>query len=203
MTTREILFVVAGYLSGSVLYGYLLPQYFKKVDVTKESGDGNPGTANVFKCAGAPMGILVLCLELLKGFIPVHLAFGAVDPARSAFALILAAPVLGHAYPFWNLKKGGKSIAVSFGVLLGLLPIWTPVLLLAAFYLGFSLIIIIQPHFFRSVITFLLFFAGVLCTVPMESIVAGCLGISLIVIHKHFVRYQGEKLKIRILGSAR
>ena len=93
--------------------------------------------------------------------------------------------------------------AVSFGVLLGLIPIWMPVLLLAAFYLGFSLIIIIQPHFFRSVITFLLFFAGVLCTVPMESIVAGCLGISLIVIRRHLVRYQGEKLKIRILGLVR
>lgn len=202
-TVQELLFIVGGYLSGSVLYSYLLPKYLKKTDITQVSDDGNPGTANVFKCVGIPMGILVLCLELLKGFLPVHLALRTVAFSRNAFALILAAPVLGHAYPFWNLKKGGKSIAVSFGALLGLIPVWTPVLVLAAFYLSFSLIIIIQPHFFRSVITYLLFTGGVLCTVPIPSVVFGCAMISLIVIRKHFVRYQGEKLKIKIPGPVR
>lgn len=203
LTLQEILFIAGGYLSGSVLYSYLLPKLLKKIDITQESDDGNPGTANVFKCVGIPMGILVLCLELLKGFVPVHFAMRSVDLSKPVFALILAAPVLGHAYPVWGLKKGGKAIAVSFGVLLGIVPLWTPVLLLAAFYVSFSLIVIIQPHFFRSIITFLLFIVGVMFTVPVSSIVLGCTMISLIVVRKHFVRYQGEKLKIKIPGLVR
>ena len=199
-TVQELLYIIGGYLSGSVLYSYLLPKYFKKVDVMQESDDGNPGTANVFKCVGIPMGILVLCLELLKGFVPVHLALQTADISKKTFGLILAAPVLGHAYPVWNPQKGGKAIAVSFGVLLGLFPFWTPVLLLASFYISFSLIVIIRPHFFRSIFTFLLFIGGVVCMVPIPGIVVGCAIISLIVIRKHFVRYQGEKLKIAILG---
>ena len=105
------------YLSGSVLYSYLLPKALKGIDITAESPDGNPGTANAFTCAGIPIGILVLCMELLKGYLPVHLALREVNPARWSFALILAAPVFGHACPFFQPQKGGKAIAVSFGVL--------------------------------------------------------------------------------------
>lgn len=197
ITIREMLLIGAGYLSGSVLYSYYLPKYLKKINVMEASSDGNPGAANVFKYAGAPMGILVLFLELLKGFVPVHLAIGMVQPSRVVFGLILAAPVLGHAFPFLHPSKGGKSIAVSFGVLLGLVPFWTPVLLLAAFYICFSVIVVIQPHFFRSVFTFLLFMGCVFFRVREDGIVLGCVLISVTVIYKHFVRYQGERLQVR------
>lgn len=202
MTKEEFLFLIAGYLSGSVLYSYLLPKYLMKIDIMSMSEDGNPGTANVFKYAGAPMGIFVLCLELLKGYVPIHLAMQTLDISNSVFGLILAAPVLGHAYPFLNWKKGGKSIAVSFGVLLGLTPLWIPVLLLAACYLVFSLIIVIRPHFYRSVLTFLIFFAGVMWKVPLHSIVIGSGIISLTVICRHFLRYHGEKFKVLLPREA-
>ncbi|MDD3339650.1 MAG: glycerol-3-phosphate acyltransferase [Lachnospiraceae bacterium] len=198
ITIHEIFYIICGYLSGSVLYSYLLPKYLKHMDVTQVSNDGNPGAANVFMHAGIPMGILVLFLELLKGFIPIHMALRTLDPARLPFGLVLAAPVLGHAYPFLNRKRGGKAIAVSFGVLLGLFPICEPVFALIFFYLLFSLCIIIRPHFYRSIVTFLLFFGMVLLRVPMEGIVLGCGLIAAIVIRKHFVRYHGEKMEVRV-----
>lgn len=200
---REFGFVIVGYLSGSVLYSYLLPKYLMKVDVTKESSDGNPGAANAFLHAGVPMGILVLLLELLKGYLPVHIALRFVDSAKWVFGLVLAAPVLGHAYPFWGWRKGGKAIAVSFGVLLGLIPDWKPVLLLASCYLLFSLVIVIKPHFFRSVFTFLVFFAGIIWEKAAIGIVLGSGILSCVVIRKHLVRYQNERLEIRFPLIAR
>lgn len=201
MTGREMCFLLAGYLSGSVLYSYLLPKYLLKIDVTAESEDGNPGAANAFAHAGPLMGSIVLLLELLKGFLPVHFAIKMLDPSGIGFGLVMAAPVLGHAFPFWNLKKGGKAIAVSFGVLLGLIPHWTPVLILAALYLIFSLILVIRPHFYRSILTFALFFAGVAWKTTEKGIILGSGILSVIVIIRHFARYHGERLEIRIFGK--
>ena len=59
MTGKFLEYILIGYLSGSILYAYLLPRYLKHVDVTEKSGDGNPGAANAFLYAGIPMGILV------------------------------------------------------------------------------------------------------------------------------------------------
>lgn len=197
MNRWEVLYIFIGYMSGSVLYSYILPKYLLHIDVTEKSRDGNPGTANAFMYAGIPMGILVIALELLKGFLPVHLALERLDPSRLTFSLVLAAPVLGHAYPFWRWKNGGKAIAVSFGVLLGLYPVCAPVFYLIVFYLLFSLVIVVRPHFFRSVITFFLFFLCVLRKIRIPGIVLGCGLISTTVIRKHFMRYQGEKLEIK------
>lgn len=200
MNRWEVLYIAVGYLSGSVLYSYILPKYFLHIDVTEKSKDGNPGAANVFMYAGIPMGMLVIVLELLKGFLPIHFALQRLEPSRLAFALVLAAPVLGHAYPFWRVNNGGKAIAVSFGVLLGLYPICGPVFYLILFYLLFSLVIVIRPHFYRSVITFILFFFCVLSRVKIPGIILGCGIISITVIRKHFLRYHGEKFEVRIPG---
>lgn len=126
MDWEYLLFILLGYFSGSVLYARLLPRLLKGVDVTRQSGDGNPGTANAIQLAGWPVGLLSLGLELAKGAVPVFLAARHLDMSQTAFALVLAAPALGHAFPFGRFTKGGKAIAVSFGCLLGLLPLWQP-----------------------------------------------------------------------------
>ena len=97
---KYLLYTIMGYLSGSVLYASLVPRYFHHVDIRKVSDDGNPGTANVFKYVGFGAGCLVICMELLKAFIPVFVAAHRVDVSRLPFAFIMAAPVLGHAFPF-------------------------------------------------------------------------------------------------------
>ena len=55
---EALLFAALGYVMGSVMNGYLLPKYLKGIDITKVSEDHNPGTANVMKYAGVPVGIL-------------------------------------------------------------------------------------------------------------------------------------------------
>ena len=111
-------YILIGYLSGSVLYAYLLPRYLKHVDVTEKKRGRKSGAANAFLYAGIPVGVLVLVMELLKGFVPVHLAMGRLPAAEPLFGLVMAAPVLGHAFPWGKRRRGGKAIAVSFGVLL-------------------------------------------------------------------------------------
>ena len=118
----EVLFFMAvGYLMGSVLFGRILPKHFKDMDIEKVSADHNPGTANVMKYAGIPLGLLCLVLDIGKGYLPVLWAASVVGPVRLLFAGVMVAPVLGHAFPFWRDGRGGKAIAVSFGVLLGVL----------------------------------------------------------------------------------
>ena len=193
-------FILFGYISGSIMYAYLLPKLFLNMNICERSADGNPGVANVFLNAGTGIGILVLILELFKGFFPVFLAARALNLHHPMFAFVLAAPVMGHAFPLSMKFQGGKSIAVSFGVLLGLLPIWMPVCLLAAFYLLFSLVIVICPHFYRSIVTYGFLSISALLLFETFSLTAGCFLISAIVIFKHFRRYQGEKLEIRLFS---
>ncbi|MFR6392557.1 MAG: glycerol-3-phosphate acyltransferase [Roseburia sp.] len=196
------LFSIAGYLSGSILYAYWIPKILFQKDICALSPDGNPGTANAFVYGGFRAGILALLLELFKGFFPVVLALRTLDIDTPYMIPILIAPVLGHAFPLQfhpknSNKKGGKAIAVSFGVLLGIFPVVLPVLFLAAAYILFSVVLIIQPHLFRSIITFGVFCLLVFLFVPVLSIDFACLGIALLVIYKHLCAYQNEKLSIR------
>lgn len=193
-----IFFILAGYLLGSIRFGYLLPRWFCHVDVTEVSDDGNPGAANAFKYGGAVCGIAVLLGDLCKGYLPVRAAALAGLPGETAFALVMAAPVVGHAWPFLRWKKGGKAIAVSFGVLVGLFPFWRPLWTLVAYYLLFSLVIVIRPHLHRSIITFSLFALTVFLTVPVQAVVTGCALISVIVVVRHAVKYQGEKMEYEL-----
>lgn len=190
---------VIGYLSGSILYGYLIPKYINHVDVRAVSDDGNPGTANAFKYAGFWAGSTVILCELLKAFFPVYLAAKRVDPTRLPFAFIIAAPVAGHAFSVFFKGKGGKAIAASFGAVLALFPNMVPFTALVIFYIFFSTIIIVSPHLFRSIITFILFTVVVCLKVPVPSIRLGCLLIALITIRKHMMSYQGEALQVRTI----
>ena len=142
---------------------------------------------------------MILLLELAKGFFPVHIALHVLSPTDPLFALVLAAPVIGHAFPLFHPRMGGKAIAVSFGCLLGLYPDLRPVLTLAAFYLIFSLLLVIDPHLFRSMITYLCLCLNVLRTVPLAPIRYGTILISIVVILRHAVRYEKEPLQIRLL----
>lgn len=194
-----IFFMIIGYLSGSILYAYIIPKFFCGIDIRQISKDKNPGTFNAFSCAGIKVGIFVLLLELAKGFLPVFLAARFVSYRSSLFCLIMAAPVIGHAFPFLHPRQGGKAIAVSFGCLMGLYPFLTPLLYLIVFYLLFSVIIIIEPHLFRSIITFFCFTVSCIRTLPVRSFIYGSILISATVVLRHLLRYKKERLQIRFL----
>lgn len=151
---REIFFIVFGYLSGSVLYAPLLARLIKHTDIRAVSRDRNPGVANAFTYGGWFCGTISLLCELMKGFLPVWLYLqGRPDPTIF-LSLIIAAPVVGHIFPLFHHFHGGKGIAVSFGCLLGLYPFMTPVLMLAAIFLFFSLVVVVSPHYYRTLATY-------------------------------------------------
>lgn len=156
--TTVLLYILAGYLSGSVLFARLAAFFAKKPDLLDASEDGNPGAANAFRYGGFWCGTLTLLGDLGKGVWPVYLYChysGGPDLGAAALALVLCAPVVGHAFPIWHHFKGGKGIATSFGCLMGLLPMWQPLIVFALVFVFFSVVLRIDPHFYRTVVTYL------------------------------------------------
>lgn len=143
---RYVLFALAGYFLGAIRFSYLIPKWLCGVDVTAVSKDKNPGTANAMKYAGIPVGILCLILDMGKGFLPVFLAARFTDVQSFAFAAVVAAPILGHCFPVYHGFHGGKAVAVSFGVLIGLM--WDNLIVfgLVFWYLFMCLLRFVRPN---------------------------------------------------------
>lgn len=191
-------FSLLGFVLGSIHFAYLVPVLIKKVDIREIPSDHNPGVANAFMYGGFFCGLISLILELAKGFVPVFIAQYFLDIHSLLFVTVLVAPVLGHAFPFFQKEKGGKAITASFGVLLGLFPEFRPAVYLALFFIFFSLVVVVSPHSFRSVVTFGMFALCVFFTVKILSVQIGSFVIAAIVIYRHFIKYQGEPLSVRI-----
>jgi len=120
-----ILAIVLSYLLGSIPVGYILSRALKGIDV-RRYGSGNFGATNVFRVINPAAGIAVLILDMLKGLIPVTLFadfvlgnLGAYDQNLTRLILGLAA-VCGHNWTIFLNFKGGKGVAATAGVLLGL-----------------------------------------------------------------------------------
>jgi len=117
-------FVAAGYLLGSIPFGFLLARRVAGVDV-RRTGSGNIGATNVSRAAGRKIGALTLVLDAAKGAVPAAAAAAALgapgSPGPWAAATGLAA-FLGHVFPVWLRFRGGKGVATAFGVFLALSP---------------------------------------------------------------------------------
>ncbi len=161
MTTNSLVYTLAfmllGYLSGSVLYIRVAEKLFHK-NLTASSSDHNPGAFNAFKNGGFFAGSLTVFGDIFKGILPVALYLHLMPSLVTDWGVtfVLAAPVFGHIYSCFNHFHGGKGIAVSFGVLLALIPDWAPVLVLAALFLFFSLVVIVRPDSVKTALVFVL-----------------------------------------------
>lgn len=204
---RIILYSILGYLSGSILYGPIWARILHVGSITDESKDGNPGAANAYTYGGFTCGSLTLLCELFKGIIPVQLYLSTADelwPMENAmFAFVLAAPVIGHIFPIFNGFRGGKGIAVTFGCLLGILPVYQPVIIMALCFVFFSLIVRVSPHFYRTAVSYL----TALPLIALFSLKLGAVSVALgFVIITSFVGYklfrspeEREKVKVSLL----
>ena len=83
---------------------------------------------------------------------------------------------------------GRAKLLVSFGVLIGLLPLWRPLAALIFWYLLFIIVIPARSNTRKSVYTFLAFAVTVMLTVPYRTVLSGCILMSGIVIHKHCLK---------------
>ncbi len=121
-----ILVTLTGYLFGSIPTAIIAGKMLKKIDI-REHGSGNAGATNVFRVLGAKAGIIVLLIDMLKGFIPVFWIAGAIhtQPDTLIYYQILAAisAIAGHVWTIFAGFKGGKGVGTSAGVFLGLAPL--------------------------------------------------------------------------------
>ena len=112
--------VLFAYLIGSLSFAILLSQMFASAD-PRELGSGNPGASNMLRVAGKKLAFLTLLGDLLKGLLPVFLAYSCrLDTQQQAW--IGLAAVVGHLYPLYFHFHGGKGVATAAGMLLGLYP---------------------------------------------------------------------------------
>ncbi|MFO7640376.1 MAG: glycerol-3-phosphate 1-O-acyltransferase PlsY [Candidatus Competibacteraceae bacterium] len=113
-----LLFVVLGYLAGSIATAILVCRMLGLPD-PREEGSRNPGATNVLRFGGKKAAAITLAGDLLKGLLPVLLArLAGLDD--TGLALTALAAFLGHLYPVFFGFAGGKGVATAFGALLGL-----------------------------------------------------------------------------------
>ena len=182
-----LVFVIAGYLAGSILLSKIFVRAFGHGDVELESADGNPGTANAYMNGGFWCGTLVLLCDLGKGILPVAAFVHLVDEPGMMLIPVMIAPVIGHAFSVFDHFSGGKCIAVSFGVLLGLLPDLRPALILAFFYILFSAMRI-SPHSKRTFVSFMCASVAAVFLLRNKAVVIALWIISAIVQIKHLLK---------------
>ena len=115
------LFVLAGYLAGSIPTGYWLVRAVRGEDIRKV-GSGNIGATNVWRTCGAKLGVPVMALDVAKGFVPAFLA--TIYVGHLAGVLAGGAAMLGHWRPlFMGFARGGKVVATCGGAFLGVAPL--------------------------------------------------------------------------------
>lgn len=185
MFVIDILLIIISFLSGSIMYSYIIPKLLKGIDITNISDDKNPGSGNVIKYCGIFPGLLCVALDLLKAFIPVSISIKYFDVSNITLIFIAIAPVLGHAYsPFLNYN-GGKAIASTFGTFLALAPICHVALTFALILIFFKFILTIKPN--SSVMLVSILFLDLLVISLHYNIYIKIIVfiISLILIHKH------------------
>ena len=135
MTQTQLLLVTVlplAYLLGSIPFGLIIG-LAKGVDPRK-AGSGNIGATNVGRLLGGKFFALCFVLDLFKGLLPmliagsiIHRANGGGNPTVSyiLWLLIGFAAILGHMCSVFLKFKGGKGVATSAGVVMGLYPFYT------------------------------------------------------------------------------
>lgn len=124
-----LLAALGGYISGATPFGYLAGKLTRGIDI-RQHGSGNIGATNAIRVLGKGIGIPVFILDFLKGWLPVWMAKawmagipGAETLVSAAAVITGLAAVLGHMFTFWLGFKGGKGVATTGGVLLGIAPL--------------------------------------------------------------------------------
>lgn len=122
--------LAAAYLLGSVPFGLLLTRLYGAGDL-RSIGSGNIGATNVLRTGRKGLAAATLLLDLAKGAAAVLLA-RHLFPGTEALAALAA--VIGHCFPVWLRFNGGKGVATTMGVALGLA--WPIGLAYAVVWLG-------------------------------------------------------------------
>ena len=117
---KIVLSLLVSYLLGSIPTAYIFGRLYKRIDI-REHGSGNVGATNAFRVLGRIPGSLVLLIDVLKGTIAITLVGDFLGLNNVLYRVFLGIMVvIGHNWTIFLNFKGGKGIATSLGVLIGL-----------------------------------------------------------------------------------
>ncbi len=115
--------IISSFLIGSIPTGYWLGKLLKGIDIRK-FGSGNVGATNAFRVLGKPLGISVLLFDIFKGLVASAILPSIFESnlSQRELPIILSglAAICGHNWSIFLQFKGGKGVATSLGVLIGL-----------------------------------------------------------------------------------
>ena len=119
--------IIGAYLLGSIPFGLLIAKAHGKN--LRSIGSGNIGATNVSRALGRKWAYVCFALDVLKGMVPMLVIMFIAKPADVVMLLLWllvgCAAILGHIFPIYLKFKGGKGVATSFGIALGLWPYYT------------------------------------------------------------------------------
>jgi len=126
--------IIGAYLLGSIPFGLLIAKAHGK-DL-RSIGSGNIGATNVSRALGRKWAYVCFALDVLKGMVPMLAMLSFTRPlstqSQTEKVILLwlwlavgCGAILGHIFPIYVKFKGGKGVATSFGVALGLWPYYT------------------------------------------------------------------------------
>jgi glycerol-3-phosphate acyltransferase PlsY len=128
MRVDFLILIIVAYLLGSVPFGVIIARAHGK-DL-RIIGSGNIGATNLSRALGRKWAYFCFCLDVLKGMLPMLVGIKLISAPPNIAELFLwlaagTAAVLGHIFPIYIKFKGGKGVATSFGVAMGLWPYYT------------------------------------------------------------------------------
>ncbi len=138
-TVLGAVLVVAGFLAGSIPFGFVLARVSLGVDV-RTVGSGNIGATNVARAGGKKMGVAVLVLDVAKAVLPMLAARALLsgdENAQTWVVLVGLAAFLGHLFTPWLGFHGGKGVATGLGVFVVLSP-WAALAGLVGFAVAYA-----------------------------------------------------------------
>ncbi|HDI6492780.1 TPA: glycerol-3-phosphate 1-O-acyltransferase PlsY [Staphylococcus aureus] len=197
-----IVMLLLSYLIGAFPSGFVIGKLFFKKDI-RQFGSGNTGATNSFRVLGRPAGFLVTFLDIFKGFttvffplwLPVH-ADGPISTFFTNGLIVGLFAILGHVYPVYLKFQGGKAVATSAGVVLGV----NPILLLILAIIFFIVLKIFKYVSLASIVAAICCVIGSLIIQDYILLVVSFLvSIILIIRHRSNIAriFRGEEPKIK------
>jgi glycerol-3-phosphate acyltransferase PlsY len=115
------LYAVAGYLSGSVMFAWIITRLVLGKDI-RTLGNKNPGAANTFINVGPVWGILAGLLDASKALIPILVGHYFFKLSTLPLGLFGLGAVFGHGFPLYFGFRGGRSAGTIIGIYIFFIP---------------------------------------------------------------------------------
>jgi len=204
----KIALVTGSYLFGSFPTAYVIHKIKKGGDIRKH-GSGNVGGTNIIRTIGVCSGIATIIIDMIKGFIPIMVIYFTYPDDLILLSIVAVFTILGHDFPVYLRFKGGKGIAASFGVIVGVSalpffnnPVWLEILPIFIILLTWAIVFLIFKivsvgSLTAAVISPLVFF---FTRYPLSIVIAAaCWSVLVFITHreniKRLIREEEKKIK--------